>query len=281
MKTRFSKLLAYVELSRPINGVIAFISVFLGALLASGGVQPILGVGAIALAALLLLSAGNAFNDYCDVEIDRINKPNRPIVSGRIERTQARSFAFVLMVLGVWLGMLVNWTATLLSLVVAVLLLLYAVKLKQTLLLGNLVVATLTALVFLAGAVAAREFGGIRVPILFAFLFTAAREIVKDIEDVEGDQRVGARTLPIVWGTRKATWIAVGIMGIVILFSPVPYLLKWYGISYLVVVFFGVDLVLAYLMWRLLRDDSAKTAAMVQKWMKADIFLGLLAIYLG
>ena len=86
------RLPAYLELSRPINGVIAFVSVILGAMFAAGGRLSFLddsGVFIVALSALLLLSAGNAINDYCDGEIDRINKPQRPIPSGRIRRSRA------------------------------------------------------------------------------------------------------------------------------------------------------------------------------------------------
>ena len=276
-----NQLLAYIELSRPINGMIAFLSVFLGALLASGGISPLSNVLIIAIAALLLLSAGNAINDYCDIEIDRVNKPDRPIPSGRIRATQARSFAFVLMVIGVCLGIWVGWAAAFISLCVALLLMLYAWRLKQTPLLGNLVVALLTGLVFFVGGIAVDAMAGVGLPALYAFLFTAAREIVKDIEDVQGDQSVGAHTLPIQWGAQRASWVAQGFMGAVILISPFPYLFEWYGIYYLIVVFFGVDLVLAYLMWRLWHRVDRETAVLVQKWMKADIFLGLLAIYLG
>ncbi len=281
MNDTMHKLLAYIELSRPVNGIIAFISVFLGAILASGDIQPVFNVLTIAVAALLLLSAGNAINDLCDVEIDQVNKPNRPIVSGRVSRVGALNFAFFSMTLAVCLGILVNWSATLLALSVALLLVSYAIWLKRTPFLGNLVVAGLTALIFLAGGIAINAIHRAWVPAIFAFLFTVAREIVKDVEDMDGDRKVGARTLPLVWGSRKAVRVAQYCMGLVIVISPFPYLLKWYGISYFIVVFFGVDLVLAYLMWRLSQDKSPENAATVQKWMKVDIFVGLLAMYLG
>ncbi len=68
-----SKLYAFFRLARPLNGLIAFISVVMGAFLAKGSIDPPVKVATIAFAAFLLLSAGNAVNDFCDVEVDKIN----------------------------------------------------------------------------------------------------------------------------------------------------------------------------------------------------------------
>ena len=91
--------LAYLELARPLNGIIAFISAWLGGLFASQGITENLldtRLLFVSIAALLLLSAGNAVNDYCDYNIDRINRPQRPLPSGQIQRRHALIFAIVL-----------------------------------------------------------------------------------------------------------------------------------------------------------------------------------------
>ena len=270
---------AYLELSRPINGLIALISVLLGGFFAVGTLNH-LDVLTVAISALLLLSAGNAFNDYCDYEIDRINKPQRPIPSGRVQRRGALIFAIVLLSIGVVLGFLVNRYAALIALVVSSCLIAYALWLKRTPLVGNLVVGMLTGLTFIAGGVAVMSIRGVLVPAIFAFLFTTAREIVKDIEDTEGDIENRAKTIAVI-SKRVAVLMALVFMFAVILFSPIPYLLDWYSWRYLLTVVIGVDLVLIYLTIQLWRDASKENSAKIQRWMKWDIFVGLGAIYLG
>ena len=276
---------AYLELSRPINGLIAFISVYLGAMFAVGMEEWIIltniDVFVAASSALLLLSAGNALNDYFDCEIDRINKPRRPIPSGRISRRSALMFSIILMGLGIWFGFFVNLYTAAITVIVSGCLILYAVCLKQTPFFGNLLVGVLTGLTFIVGGASVRTVYGTFVPAIFAFLFTTAREIIKDIEDTEGDVQNYARTISVVWGKRVAVLIALIFIIAVILFSPIPYLLNWYSWHYLATVIVGVDLVLIYLGIRLWRNDSKANSAKIQRWMKWDIFIGLGAIYLG
>lgn len=279
MKTLF----AYLELTRPLNGVIAFISAWLGGMFASqGSVENIIDIRLllVSISALALLSAGNAINDYCDYNIDRINRPKRPLPSGRIQRRHALIFAIVLVVIGIYLGALINRNATGIAILVCVALVSYAFWLKRTPFVGNLVVSGLTGLTFIAGGVAIDSVKGTLIPATFAFLFTTAREIVKDLEDTEGDLKHNVKTLAIL-NPQLAVKTAIGFMGLVILFSPIPYLFGWYSWHYLIVVGLGVDLVLIGLAIRLWRDASKENCATIQRWMKWDIFVGLGAIYIG
>lgn len=271
------KVKAYIEISRPANGVIAFASVFLGALLSGGG--PILPVLYVAMAAFLILSAGNAINDRCDVEIDRINKPNRPIPSGRLSKGEATTFSILCSLTGVALSFLVNLPATVISLFVVISLFLYAIRLKRTPLLGNVVVATLTGLTFISGGVAVEKPLGALIPAVFAFLFTLGREVVKDIEDVEGDRSTGAKTAPVVWGIKPSAIISAVVMGIVVAVSPIPFLLGIYSWRYMLAVAVGVDTVMIGCIVGILRSPS--NATFVQRTMKLDIIVGLVAIYLS
>lgn len=276
---------AYLQLSRPINGLIAFCSVYLGAMFAIGMGERVvvtnIDVFLAASSAFLLLSAGNALNDYCDYEIDRINKPGRPIPSARISRQGAMVFSIILIGLGILLGFAVNVPTAVITVIVSGCLCFYAFCLKQTPLFGNLLVGVLTGLTFIVGGTSVKTVYGTFVPAVFAFLFTTAREIIKDIEDMEGDVRNDARTIPAVWGKRVAVLVALIFITAVILFSPIPYLMNWYSWHYLLTVIVGVDLVLIYLGFRLWRNDSKANSAKIQKWMKWDIFIGLGAIYLG
>ncbi|RKU38782.1 digeranylgeranylglyceryl phosphate synthase [Candidatus Poribacteria bacterium] len=275
--------LAYLELARPLNGIIAFISAWLGGLFASQGITENLldtRLLLVSIAALLLLSAGNAVNDYCDYNIDRINRPQRPLPSGQIQRRHALIFAIVLIVIGIYLGTRINRNATGIAILVSVALVSYAFWLKRTVFVGNLVVSGLTGVTFISGGVAIEAVQGTLVPAIFACLFTAAREIIKDLEDTEGDMKNGVRTLAIL-NRRLAVAAALGFMALVVLFSPIPYLFGWYSWHYLFAVVIGVDFVLIGLAIRLLRDASKESCASIQHWMKWDIFVGLGAIYLG
>lgn len=276
-------LIAYVELARPLNGIIAFISAWLGGMFASqGNVENLADIRLllVSVAALVVISAGNAINDYCDYDIDRINRPRRPLPSGRIQRRNALIFAIVLTVIGIYLGTLINRNATAIAILVSVALISYAFWLKRTPLVGNLVVSGLTGLTFIAGGIAIDSVQGTLIPAIFAFLFTTAREIVKDLEDTEGDLKNNAKTLATL-NPRIAVWTAIGFMASVILFSPIPYVFGWYSWHYLVVVLIGVDVVLIGLAIRLCQDASKESCASIQRWMKWDIFVGLGAIYLG
>ena len=276
-------LLGYVELARPLNGIIAFISAWLGGMFASG--KPLelftdIKLIYVSVAALLLLSAGNAINDFCDYNIDKINRSQRPLPSGRVPRRNALIFALILIATGIGLGTLINIYAVYIAILVSFLLISYAVWLKRTPFAGNLVVGSLTSLTFISGGIAISSVQGTIIPAIFAFLFTIAREIVKDLEDTEGDLKNNVKTLAIL-NPRLAVAVALSFMVSVIIFSPMPYLYGWYTWHYLVAIVVGVDLVLIGLGIQLSRDISKASCAFIQRWMKWDIFVGLGAIYLG
>ena len=272
--------IAYVELLRPINGLIAFVSVFMGAVFASGSFTP--STLTVAVSAFLVLSAGNAINDFYDYRIDVINKPLRPIPSGHIRRQHALVFSLILLLIGVSLGFLTgNIYAIIIVVIVSITLFFYAIWLKKTPLIGNVVIGILTGVTFVAGGVTVRSVKETIVPAAFAFLFTTAREIIKDIEDIEGDIALGVGTIAARWGERVAALIASAFMLTLIFFSLIPYLLGMYSWVYLVIVGFGVDLVLVLLLVQLWFDVSKESCARIQQWMKLDVFVGLFAVYLG
>ena len=161
-----------------------------------------------ALSAALINGAGNAFNDLMDIDIDRINRPLRPLPAGRLSPNAARRQSLLLALAG---GALAFWLSPwhgLIALAVAALLAFYSISLKNSLLWGNVLVAFVGAIAFPYGALAAGGLGRSWIPALFAFLFHLGREIVKDIEDVAGDQIRGERTLPLAWGRAQAGVLA-------------------------------------------------------------------------
>ncbi|HHS12372.1 MAG TPA: digeranylgeranylglyceryl phosphate synthase [bacterium] len=270
----------YIQLSRPVNCAIAFLSVFIGGFI-TGTVHTMRPLLMAALSGTLITAGANAINDVFDVEIDRRNKPHRPLPSGRLSGKQASLFAASAMVLGVLLAVFINTAALFVASVSAVLLYYYSRLLKRTAIWGNLTVALVTGTAFLYGGLAVGRWERPLIVAVFAFLFHWAREIVKDMEDMKGDRESGIRTLPIQRGVRVSlVWITV-ILGCLILFTWVP---AWTGIfsrPYVWVVVPGVNGFIVVLLLSLWKNPSRRNLARWAVLMKVDMLIGLLAVYLG
>lgn len=281
-------LVPWVRLARPGNSAISLVGTVVGGLSVVGLHAPDL----ITLLALLLVaglvpflvtSAGNALNDFLDVEGDRINHPERPIPSGDISPDGARRFSIVLFALSgvplavlpavgllsggaVWedlLEMMAIWIASIILLVN------YETRTKAQGITGNVTVAFLTGAVFLFGGAAV----GHPLPtlpwLLMAFFATLSREVIKDMEDLEGDK--DRQTLPKTAGIPVATATARASVAIAILLSALP-LLTWLsptslaGMAYLALVAVSDLTFLLSILWlprRLHGEQGLSKAAMV------------------
>lgn len=159
----------------------------------------------LSFSTVLIAAAGYIINDYYDVKIDLINKPKRVVVGRVLKRRVAMIAHTILNITGIGLGFVLSYQLALLNLISAVLLWAYSNQLKRMVLVGNLVVSLLTGLSIY---VVAFHFDPQNTMIiaysLFAFFFTLIREIIKDMEDLKGDENFGCRTLPIVYGIRKS-----------------------------------------------------------------------------
>lgn len=274
---RFS---GFVALMRPVNGLIAFLSIFLGAAV-TGTVQPLWRVLLAAFSGTLIGAGGNAVNDAYDVEIDRVNKPERPIPSGRVSRAEAFGFAFTLIAVGMLVAVPIGWAAVAVAASASALLILYSARLKRTVLWGNLTVSVVSALAFVYGGLAVRRVKEALIPAGFAFLFHLGREVVKDVEDVRGDRVGSARTLPVVHGVRAAQTVVTAVFSVLIVATWLPYLVGVYDLVYFLIVLFGVDTVLVYAVWAFWRSVEPSHLARLSNLLKADMLVGLVAIYLG
>jgi len=235
--------------------------------------------GAILLfsSVFLITGAGNAINDFFDAEIDAINKPMRPIPSGRVSRTSALYFSIALFGAGVVLASLINTICLAIAILNSVLLILYARNLKQRALVGNVCIGFLTGSTFLFGGALFGTCGIVRTAGLFALamLATTAREIAKDIEDVDGDSALGLDTLPIRVGKERAGFLASAIGSITVMLSPLPYLAGFSAWYMLVIVF--ADLCFFFAMLRLMRGDAAGSSRLF----KGGMAIALAAFVVG
>jgi geranylgeranylglycerol-phosphate geranylgeranyltransferase len=274
------QVIGYIRLSRLQNDAIAALSVLVGAGVA-GPVESWWKVLWACISAFFISAGGNSINDVFDVDIDRVNKPYRPLVREDISVRSAVRFSLILFLLGIALSLWIKSVSTLLALVVVTILVIYSAALKKRLLWGNLVVALLSASAFVYGGVTGSNFVICLIPAGFAFLFHLAREVLKDVEDMKGDSTRGASTLPIRVGVAGSLAFISLVFGLLVALSGLPYMLRSFSLIYLLIVFPGVDLVLVYVIWSMWRDSSPPNLHRLSNLLKADMLLGLAAIYLG
>jgi 4-hydroxybenzoate polyprenyltransferase len=165
------------------------------------------------LSTVLVAAAGYIINDYYDIKIDAINKPDKVVIGKDLTRRKAMLAHLLLSFLGVGLGFLLNWKVAAVNFGAVMLLWGYSADLKRRVLSGNLTIALLAATMVLVVAVAAQTDNlGIWAYAAFAFVATLIREILKDAEDMKGDAMHDCRTLPIVLGVRGIKPILAGLL---------------------------------------------------------------------
>ena len=239
-----------------------------------------------ALAAFFVCAAGNVFNDLVDVETDRVNRPNRVLVRGGLSRKYARNLTIGLNVVAFLMALAVSFWVSAVALVTIGLLFAYNLYLKRIPLLGNSVVALLAGLTFLTGGLAAEPALTFRLPgpliaAVFAFLFHLVREIVKDVQDLEGDRQAGLNSLPLVWGVSKSLHLSLGLFVVLVLFTYWPVFQGWFGRTYEVITVYVVDLPLLALLIFVSANPSPRMLTIGSIALKIGMTLGLLALVLA
>lgn len=266
---------AYWEILRPFNCIMAAAAAIIGLAIA-GGLVP-RAAALIFLTVFLITGAGNAINDYYDRDIDAINRPVRPIPSGRVSAKNAYYYSLALFAVGCLFAVQVNQICLAVAAFNSVLLFFYARNLKAMPLAGNICVAFLTGSTFLFGGAAAGSSGLLanKVPFLLSFLVSMSREIAKDIEDMAGDRAGGARTLPILAGERAcAGMAAVFALAAVVLgfFAP-------FGRVYLMIVAVA-DLFFLLSVLKITRGDATGAQKALKKGMAVALVAFLAAALL-
>ena len=226
----------YLDLARPINAVAASALTFIGSFVSAGEVDAPIRVGAAVLATLLAVAAGNAINDYFDRDVDAINNPERPIPRGDISPRSALAFSLVAFIGAIGAAFFLPALAIGIAVVNFVALVAYTEVFKGTPGAGNALVAYLGGSTFLFGGAAVGNVAPVVVLFALAALSTFTREVIKDVEDREGDAAEGLTTLPVAIGERRALQLAAAVLIVAIFASPVPYLRDSFGLAYLAIV---------------------------------------------
>lgn len=274
---RLSLLSGALASTRPLNCVLTFASVLLGGWLAAHAVPPALLLAG--LSAALISAGGYVHNDLQDIATDRLNRPGRPLPSGRVTKGLARTVAWSLWVVGIGLSAWIPIPAPIVACGVLIALLVYNTWLKWVPLAGNLLVGSLGGLAFVYGGLAAGSPTQALVPACFAVIYHLGREIVKDMEDSKGDRASRGRTVPLEWGTGKAAVLASSCLVLLVLLTPVPAILGFYGTRYLALVLL-LDVLLVYVVHQLWRRPGAERLGRLSRLLKGGMLVGLSAFFI-
>lgn len=214
----------------------------------------------LVLASVFIAAAGNIINDYFDINIDIINKPDKVLLGKIISRRWALAWHLILSIAGVLLtAIAVNpfarWYIVFANIACVILLWLYSARFKKDVLIGNIIVSVLTAwtilIIFFSKHSFADAFNDVdirqlklfRFAILyagFAFIISLIREAVKDIEDMAGDAKYGCRTMPISWGVNAtkvyvAVWLTILIIMLLVIQFYILQFKWWLAVIYSVI----------------------------------------------
>ena len=298
----------YIELMRPVNGLMTVIAVIIGGLLV--GDVPIVGSTELyvaILSAFLILSAGNALNDYYDVGADSVNRPRRPIPSGRISRQRALHYSVLLFLAGILLSGFLPWLALMMAIVNTGVIIVYDYSLKHKAYIGNIAVSYLVGSIYLFGSAAFWNHGSsseafFTLPlILFSMsaLANFSREVVKDLEDIEGDmasfavsrlskakrsvgERFGMSAKGVAVKAKRRTAVVTAFISIIVavLISFLPYAWGIFGIEYLAVVIIS-DAAFVITAILILKSRAKKDYSRASRRIKVSMLIGLLAFIVG
>lgn len=257
----------------------------------------------LAISSVLIAAAGYIINDYFDLNIDRVNKPKRLVVERIIKRRWTILWHWILSGLGLLLSFYVsmllrNPLIALGNLSCVILLYFYSTTFKRKLLIGNVIISLLTAWVVLVLYVAELHWSSFGFTFYrqmlsslfkfaivyssFAFLLSLIREVVKDIEDMDGDMKYGCRTMPIVWGVNVAK-VYAGTLIVVLLGALV--ILQFYVLqkTWFPLTVYGIlllDLPLLYILRKLYTAQTKQAYHRLSNIIKLVMLAGILSIIL-
>ena len=276
----FNKIFAYIKITRPLNVVITFGVVAVSILISQKHSTEVSLIILASLSAALIAAAGNIINDISDVETDKISHPKRVLPLGILTKTEAKIEYLILNFIAGIISLYLSYTLFVIVFISAILLLVYSAYLKKIPLIGNITIATLTGLAFIYGGFAVENAEAAIIPAVFAFLLNLIREIVKDVQDEEGDKKQNIITYPVKYGIDSAKKLATIITIILIAFTFYPFLAHIYKIEYFVIVMIIVNPVSVICIKNLLQKRDTNIA-LISNLLKLNMIIGLIAIYFG
>jgi geranylgeranylglycerol-phosphate geranylgeranyltransferase len=274
------KIKALIQLCRPVNVLITFVSIPAAIWLAVGTACDILTFFLAASSGALVAAGANAMNDAFDIEIDKINRPDRPLPRGALTRVDARNMWLLTSFAAICINLFFNLFALSIVLFAVLLLYYYSARLKRSILAGNITVGLMTGMAFMYGGAVVEHTDRTILPAIFAFLINVARELVKDVEDREGDKKEHAVTFAVRYGIRPSLTLATLLLLILISVTLIVAYSSFYN-GYFTYIVLTADILLCtagVMMWQ---DSSSVMMRRVSTILKFSMAVGLLAIITG
>ena len=289
IKPKKSFILGSIIIMRPVNCLMGSLTVIIGLLNTRTGIpfdilliNTILGI----LTYFFIAGSGMIINDIYDVEIDKINRPERPIPSGSLSLTQAKILFFLTLGIGVMISIIHSLIFSLgvVNIILAVFFgfigWLYSAWGKKQGFIGNIIVSISFSIGLIYGAV----LNSLAIPIYIYFFFLTSfflllsREIVKGCEDIEGDKTKGVKTLAIKLGTKKAIIFSLVFEILAIVFFILPLFTNIINPTlFIIFMSFGLIAVVFAIILSLRKNLEKKEFKKISLILKLGAFLGLIA----
>ncbi len=221
-------------------------------------------------------------NDYFDLEVDKVNAPDRPLPSGAVSGSDVITLTGIATFIGLGTAYLIDVSALLVSLLFWFVGFLYNWRFKENGLLGNLMVAASVGITFVIGGIAVGDpwnklawFFGLTV-----FLIDLGEEIAGDAMDMEGDKLRGSKSLAIRMGKDVALRTSVSIFFLVVMMGYLPFIFGWLETRYLLMVS-AAGMMIVFLAIKLMKSPNSEEGRRIMRWIYLSPLFGLLAFILG
>ena len=280
--TIIRKATAMIRLIRPELPLAAGVCVVVGQAIALGKLPPIAALGLGFLLGFFLSSSAMIFNDYFDLEVDRINSPQRPFAAGLLTAPEVIAFGVITALIAWGIALVIHPIALGLSLLSWVLGFLYNWKLKAAGLWGNLIVSSSVAMTFIMGGVSVGQAANPLVWIfgLIAFIFDLAEEIAGDAMDMAGDRERASKSIAILYGKPTALRISGLLLAGMIALTFLPILLGETGPGYLIPILV-MDGFLVFFTVRLLKSQTSTDGRGAMRALYLSASVGMVAFIIG
>ena len=275
------KIFAYIKITRPLNVFITFLVVIVAILISQKDELAINFIVLAAIAAALTAAGGNIINDIYDIETDKYSHPNRVLVKKYISKKEALALYLLIVFISILIAAYVSVILIIFVLAVTILLYIYSFRLKQLPLVGNITISLITGLAFIYGGLVAGNATGAFVPAVFAFFINLVRELVKDIQDIDGDLKLNYKTFPIKYGIEHSKKLIVSLSVLLIIITFYPFITQLYRIEYFLIIMIFVNPILVLTLKMLFNKKNELQVNNVSSLLKLNMVMGLIAIWFG
>ncbi len=281
------------EILRPINDIMGSLTVIIGILNTRAGIgfeKIIINIILGALTYFFIAGSGMVINDIYDIEIDKINRPERPIPRGAITLPQAKYLFAGTLSLGIIISIIHSLIFNLVFLNVVIALIfgfmgwIYAKWGKKSGFFGNIVVSISFSIGFIYGAILNSSLIPLYIYFFFlnSFFSLLSREIIKGCEDIEGDKELGVNTLAIKIGLKKTPYISMICVFLSILFFILAAFTELInGLAFSISMIFGLLIIFYAAILMPKKNLDKKDFSKISLLLKIGMFLGLIALILA